>query len=85
MQLLGLKGRDSYFDSQISTAFEDQIGATLEEGYSPRVLEGRDFLLQEALEELQQTKGRGALDSPGICVEWSLLPGALALLQQVCQ
>lgn len=85
MQLLGLKGREYYFDSQISAAYEELLSTPLETGYSKQVQEGKDFLLQQALDELQQTKGRSAPDSPGLCLEWGLLPSALALLQQVRQ
>eukprot|EP00884_Botryococcus_braunii_P003125 jgi/Botrbrau1/12813/Bobra.20_1s0004.1 len=81
-QLLGLKGREYYYDSQISSAYEDLLSATLESGYSERIQDGKEFLLQQALDELRQTKGRTALDSPGLCLEWVLFPSALALLQQ---
>jgi hypothetical protein len=83
MQLLGLKGREYYFDSQISAAYEDLMADQLEKGYSEKIQEGKEFLLQQAVDELRQTKGRTALDSPGLCLEWVLFPSALALLQQV--
>ena len=36
------------------------------------------------MQDLRRSKGRGSIQSKGIDVEWNLLPGALALLQEVC-
>ena len=83
-QLLGLRGRDSYLDPQILAAYEALAGAPIEEGFSARAADGRSWLLQSALEELRRTRGRALLaQDKGIDVEWALLPGALALLQEV--
>lgn len=83
MQLLGLRGRDSYLDPQILAAYEALAAAPIEEGFSARAAEGRTCLLQSAVDELRHSKGRGTIQEKGIDVEWALLPGALALLQEV--
>ncbi len=82
-QLLGLKGREAYLDPQILAAYEALAGAPLEDGFSERAAEGRAFLLQAAADELRRSRGRTPPGEPrGIYVEWALLPGALALLQE---
>lgn len=84
LQLLGLRGRDSYLDPQILAAYEALSASPLEEGFSTRAADGRSYLLQSALEELRRTRGRALpVQGKGIDVEWALLPGALALLQEV--
>ncbi|CAL8462399.1 g1932 [Coccomyxa elongata] len=82
-QLLGLRGRDSYLDPQILAAYEALAAAPIEEGFSARAADGRTCLLQSAVDELRRSKGRGTIQEKGIDVEWALLPGALALLQEV--
>ncbi|KAK9906858.1 hypothetical protein WJX75_009282 [Coccomyxa subellipsoidea] len=82
-QLLGLRGRDSYLDPQILAAYEALAAAPIEEGFSARAAEGRTCLLQAAVDELRRSKGRGTIQERGIDIEWALLPGALALLQEV--
>lgn len=82
-QLLGLKGRESYLDPQILAAYEGLLAAPLEPGFSEGAGEGRAFLLQAAADELRRTRGRAPPgEARGIYVEWALLPGALALLQE---
>ena len=83
MQLLGLRGRDSYLDPQILAAYEALAAAPIEEGFSARAAEGRTCLLQAAVDELRRSKGRGTIQERGVDIEWALLPGALALLQEV--
>ncbi|KAK9845219.1 hypothetical protein WJX81_000406 [Elliptochloris bilobata] len=83
-QLLGLKGREAYLDPHILAAYEGLAAASPEEGFSERAAEGRAFLLQAAADELRRSRGRTPPGEPrGIYVEWALLPGALALLQEV--
>ena len=83
VQLLGLKGRESYLDPHILAAYEALAGANPEEGFSEGAAEGRAFLLQAAADELRRSRGRTPPGEPrGIYVEWALLPGALALLQE---
>ncbi|KAK9818230.1 hypothetical protein WJX72_009142 [[Myrmecia] bisecta] len=82
-QLLGLRGRESYLESQIAAAVEELAQTPLEEGYSQRVQEGKLLILQEAAGQLRQNRGREPEDVQGLVVEWDLLPGALALLQEV--
>jgi len=82
-QLLGLRGRESYLDPQILAAYEGLLAAPLEPGFSEGAGEGRAFLLQAAADELRRTRGRAPPgEARGIYVEWALLPGALALLQE---
>ncbi len=82
-QLLGLRGRDSYLDPQILAAYESLAAEPIEEGFSQRASDGRMLLLEEVFQDLRRSKGRGSIQSKGIDVEWNLLPGALALLQEV--
>ena len=82
-QLLGLRGRDSYLDPQILAAYEALAAEPIEEGFSQRASDGRLLLLEEVFQDLRRSKGRGSIQSKGIDVEWNLLPGALALLQEV--
>jgi len=83
VQLLGLRGRDSYLDPQILAAYESLAAEPIEEGFSQRASDGRLLLLEEVFQDLRQSKGRGSIQTKGIDVEWNLLPGALALLQEV--
>ena len=83
MQLLGLRGRDSYLDPQILAAYEALAAEPIEEGFSQRASDGRTLLLEEVFQDLRRSKGRSSIQSKGIDVEWNLLPGALALLQEV--
>lgn len=81
---MGLRGRDSYLDPQILAAYEALAAAPIEEGYSEKAADGRSYLLQEAVDALRRSKGRGtAVHEKGIDVEWALLPGALSLLEEV--
>lgn len=92
-QLLGLHGRD-YLDAQIISAYEELASAPPPAGFSRRALDGRGLLLQEALQQLRAARGaaaragapRDALPAglpAGLALDAPLLPGALALLQEV--
>ena len=91
-QLLGLHGRD-YLDAQIISAYEELASAPPPPGFSRRALDGRGLLLQEALQQLRAARGAAARagaprDAPpgppaGLALDAPLLPGALALLQEV--
>lgn len=81
LQFLGLKGRDSYLEPQIHSAYDDLASTTVEEGYSPRVQDGKIRMLQRAAEELRSKNQQ--MTDVGVHVEWDDLPGALALLQEV--
>ena len=93
IQLLGLHGRD-YLDAQIISAYEELASAPPPPGFSRRALDGRGLLLQEALQQLRAARGaaaragapRDALHAgppAGLALDAPLLPGALALLQEV--
>ncbi|KAL3148377.1 hypothetical protein ABBQ38_013833 [Trebouxia sp. C0009 RCD-2024] len=81
MQFLGLKGRESYLEPQILSAYEELASTVVEEGYSSRVQDGKLRILEQAADEVrvQGVTGR----SSEIQVQWDDLPGALALLQEV--
>lgn len=83
VQLLGLRGRDSYLDPQILAAYESLAAEPIEDGFSQRASDGRMLLLEEVFQDLRRSKGRGSIQSKGIDIGWNLLPGALALLQEV--
>jgi hypothetical protein len=46
-QLLGLRGREAWLDSQVNTVYSELANATLEEDYSERAAAGRKQLLDE--------------------------------------
>ena len=50
MQLLGLRGRDSYLDPQILAAYESLAAEPIEEGFSQRASDGRMLLLEEVFQ-----------------------------------
>ena len=93
-QLLGLRGRD-YADAAIIAAYEGLAASPLPPGFSRRAADGRDVLLQEALQALRSARAAAAragvprdaaasrAAAAGLRVDAPLLPGALALLQEV--
>lgn len=87
MQLLGLRTRESYLDPQLIHAFEEISGRSpLEDGFTKQAEQGRAVILEEAVGELRRRRSRNSpVDqaSQGFLVEWGLLPGTLALLQEV--
>lgn len=82
MQFLGLKGRESYLEPQILAAYEELASTVVEEGYSSRVQDGKLRILEQAADEVRVQGSTGR--SSEIQVQWDDLPGALALLQEVC-
>ena len=50
VQLLGLRGRDSYLDPQILAAYESLAAEPIEEGFSQRASDGRMLLLEEVFQ-----------------------------------
>lgn len=82
IQLLGLKGRETYTEPQIVAAFEDLASTSVEEGYSSRVQDGKLRMLDQAVEHVRRLTGEASGDE--VQVQWDDLPGALALLQEVC-
>jgi len=83
IQLLGLKGRETYMEPQIAAAFEDLASTSVEEGYSSRVQDGKLRMLDQAAEHVSNMTGEANGDE--VQVQWDDLPGALALLQEVCK
>ena len=79
---MGLKGRESYLEPQILAAYEELASTVVEEGYSSRVQDGKLRMLEQAADEVRLQSSTG-IDSE-IQVQWDDLPGALALLQEVC-
>lgn len=53
MQLLGLRGRDAWQDSQVNAVYAELSDAKLEEGYSDRTVAGRRQLLDEVPPNLE--------------------------------
>jgi hypothetical protein len=82
LQLLGLQGRRSYTDSEVSSAYDDLILAPMEEGYSEAVLAGRAELLNAAREQVIGLKGKPNKD-PTAVVPLAMLPSALVILVEV--
>ena len=81
-QFLGLKGRESYLEPQILAAYEDLASTTVEEGYSSRVQDGKLRMLDQAVDEVKKQSSTNRTSE--VQVQWDDLPGALALLQEVC-
>ncbi|KAI8110111.1 hypothetical protein M9435_001790 [Picochlorum sp. BPE23] len=82
-QMLGLKGRDLYLDPIINTAYDDLFHQALNPGYSAIAKLGKEKLLFAAREALRSVKGRVSLVHPDVTVEPVLLPGTMALLNQL--
>ena len=82
LQLLGLKGRDSYLEPEIIAAVNDLSSTMVEEGYSSRVQDGKLRMLDLAVDQIRNSAG-ATIDTE-VQVQWDDLPGALALLQEVC-
>jgi hypothetical protein len=81
--MLGLRGRDLYLDPIINTAYDDLFHQTLNPGYSPIAKLGKEKLLYAAREALRSVRGRVSLVHPDVTVEPVLLPGTMALLNQL--
>ena len=84
--MLGLRTRDSYLDPQLIHAFEEISGKSpLDDGFTKQAEQGRAVILEEAVGELRRRRNRSSPVEPpqGFLVEWGLLPGTLALLQEV--
>lgn len=71
-----------YLDPQITTAHEDLYHADLDACYSSVARHGKEKLLGAAREGMRSARGRTALIHPDISIDFALLPGALALLEQ---
>jgi len=69
-------------EPQIAAAFEDLASTSVEEGYSSRVQDGKLRMLDQAVEHVRNLTGEISGDE--VQVQWDDLPGALALLQEVC-
>ncbi|KFM25195.1 hypothetical protein F751_6150 [Auxenochlorella protothecoides] len=82
-RLLGLGNRELCSESHIQRAHDALAEEELEAGYSPLARLGRDKLLYAAREGLRSARGRVRTLAPDIAIEPLLLPGALALLQQL--
>lgn len=83
VQLLGLRGPESTSEPHVQAAVEELGKSELEDGYSPRAVEGRMLVLQEAAEGVRHTRNHPGMEPRQLEVEWALLPGTLALLQEV--
>jgi len=83
MQILGLKGRDLYLDPIINTAYDELFHRELDSGYSAIAKLGKEKLLFAAREGLRRVRGRVSLVHPDVTIEPVLLPGAMALMNQV--
>lgn len=70
-------------EPQIAAAFEDLASTSVEEGYSSRVQDGKLRILDQAAEHVSNLTGEANGDE--VQVQWDDLPGALALLQEVCK
>lgn len=82
-QVLGLKGRDLYLDPIITQAYDELFHRELHPGFSAIAKLGKEKLLFAAREGLRNAKGRVSLAHPDITIEPVLLPGTMALLNQV--
>ncbi|KAK9849132.1 hypothetical protein WJX84_011187 [Apatococcus fuscideae] len=82
-QLLGLRGPEAQSEPLVQAAVEELGRSELEDGYSPRAVEGRMLVLQEAAEGVRHARNHPGMEPRQLEVEWALLPGTLALLQEV--
>lgn len=81
--MLGLKGRDLYLDPIINSAYDELFHQALNPGYSAIAKLGKEKLLFAAREALRSVKGRVSLVHPDVTIEPVLLPGTMALLNQL--
>ena len=81
--MLGLRGRDLYLDPIVNTAYDDLFHQPLNPGYSAIAKLGKEKLLYAAREALRSVRGRVSLIHPDVTVEPVLLPGTMALLNQL--
>lgn len=81
--MLGLRGRDLYLDPIVNTAYDDLFHQSLNPGYSAIAKLGKEKLLYAAREALRSVRGRVSLVHPDVTVEPVLLPGTMALLNQL--
>ena len=81
--MLGLRGRDLYLDPIVNTAYDDLFHQGLNPGYSAIAKLGKEKLLFAAREALRSVRGRVSLVHPDVTVEPVLLPGTMALLNQL--
>lgn len=81
--MLGLKGRDLYLDPIINSAYDELFHQTLNPGYSAIAKLGKEKLLFAAREALRSVRGRVSLVHPDVTIEPVLLPGTMALLNQL--
>ncbi|CAD7702250.1 unnamed protein product [Ostreobium quekettii] len=88
-ELLGLRHNQSYLHSQVTSAYDRLVRERLEDGYSAKVLAGRQQLLEEAREELLKVNGK-AMDEDrswnqptGLELPINLVPGLMAHLCQL--
>lgn len=81
--MLGLRGRDLYLEPIVNTAYDDLFHQALNPGYSPIAKLGKEKLLFAAREALRSVRGRVSLIHPDVTVEPVLLPGTMALLNQL--
>ncbi|KAI3429327.1 hypothetical protein D9Q98_005422 [Chlorella vulgaris] len=82
-ELLGLQGVQLPTQPVVEKAYAALMNTPLEEGYSELARLGKERLLEGARSRLSEVQGRTALLSPNVQVEPLLLPGAMALLQQI--
>eukprot|EP00889_Picochlorum_renovo_P006129 jgi/Picre1/33159/NNA_008484.t1 len=80
---VGTEGQDLYLDPIINTAYDDLFHQALNPGYSAIAKLGKEKLLFAAREALRSVKGRVSLVHPDVTVEPVLLPGTMALLNQL--
>lgn len=81
--MLGLKGRDLYLDPIINSAYDELFHQTLNPGYSTIAKLGKEKLLFAARDALRSVRGRVSLVHPDVTIEPVLLPGTMALLNQL--
>jgi hypothetical protein len=84
MQMLGLHGRRTYTDSEVNSAYDDLITASMEEGYSEAVLTGRRDLLNAVREQVISLKGNPNKEAAAV-IPMAMLPSALVILVEVRQ
>lgn len=81
--MLGLKGRDLYLDPIINSAYDELFHQSLNPGYSAIAKLGKEKILFAAREALRSVRGRVSLVHPDVTIEPVLLPGSMALLNQL--
>lgn len=80
--MLGLTAGQSYKDSTVNQMYDELISSPMEAGYSQQTVTARGDLLSSVLSDIICNKGKKM--GKEVVLPYELIPGALAILAEVC-